>query len=285
MSSLLRVLVCTLHSAMKFCLLCVQNVLLLCRCSAGRREAQERWTASCACEAHSTSATDYQTSNRSAWRWSGGAASDLSSPFADATCMSDRVSGTNPLWFAAHIYNICLQARTWGLETLIQAMVKDQRLNQMLLPASKLRKLVEGYAAYGEKGRCRFRVPFKHLWLILLIVGGANRDAYIGGYIGGDVCILLVTQMLSMRSLNMAVWNNWLTLIRESALKSAICITIHSDFGMLHIEISWTANFYLFLGVHRPLHVPLKPTVCQDFLDVRLLAFSAMKFILFLRTM
>lgn len=45
----------------------------------------------------------------------------------------------------------------------LEAMVKDRKLNSMLLPASKLRKLIEGYKHYGKDGRCQFRTPIKHL--------------------------------------------------------------------------------------------------------------------------
>jgi len=45
----------------------------------------------------------------------------------------------------------------------VEAMVKDRKLNSMLLPASKLRKLIEGYKHYGASGRCQFRTPHKHL--------------------------------------------------------------------------------------------------------------------------
>ena len=45
-----------------------------------------------------------------------------------------------------------------------QAMVRDSKLNSMLLPASKLRKLLMSYAVVGERGRCPFRVPNKRLW-------------------------------------------------------------------------------------------------------------------------
>ena len=45
----------------------------------------------------------------------------------------------------------------------MQAMVKDRKLNPMLLPASKLRKLIEAYQLSGSNGRCQFRVPQKHL--------------------------------------------------------------------------------------------------------------------------
>lgn len=43
-------------------------------------------------------------------------------------------------------------------------MVRDTKLNSMLLPASKLRKLLESYRVVGERGRCPFRVPTKRLW-------------------------------------------------------------------------------------------------------------------------
>ena len=45
-----------------------------------------------------------------------------------------------------------------------QAMVKDTKLNAMLLPASKLKKLLAAHALHGSSGRCRFRVPNKRLW-------------------------------------------------------------------------------------------------------------------------
>ena len=46
----------------------------------------------------------------------------------------------------------------------LQAMVKDTKLNPMLLPASKLKKLIAAHALHAGKGRCGFRVPNKGLW-------------------------------------------------------------------------------------------------------------------------
>jgi len=46
----------------------------------------------------------------------------------------------------------------------LQAMVKDSKLNSMLLPASKLKKLLAAHALHGSRGRCGFRVPNKRLW-------------------------------------------------------------------------------------------------------------------------
>ena len=46
----------------------------------------------------------------------------------------------------------------------VQAMVRDSKLNSMLLPASKLRKLLASYRLVGDRGRCPFRVPSKRLW-------------------------------------------------------------------------------------------------------------------------
>ena len=46
----------------------------------------------------------------------------------------------------------------------MQAMVKDSKLNPMLLPASKLKKLLAAHALHGSRGRCGFRVPNKRLW-------------------------------------------------------------------------------------------------------------------------
>ena len=45
-----------------------------------------------------------------------------------------------------------------------QAMVKDTKLNAMLLPASKVKKLLAAHALHGRSGRCGFRVPNKRLW-------------------------------------------------------------------------------------------------------------------------
>lgn len=43
-------------------------------------------------------------------------------------------------------------------------MVRDQKLNTMLLPASKLRKMIRSYREVGDGARCSFRVPNKRLW-------------------------------------------------------------------------------------------------------------------------
>lgn len=42
----------------------------------------------------------------------------------------------------------------------VQAMVKDTKLNKMLLPASKLKRLIESYHAH--RGAHGFRAPIKH---------------------------------------------------------------------------------------------------------------------------
>jgi nucleolar protein 16 len=46
----------------------------------------------------------------------------------------------------------------------IEGMVMDSKLNRMLLPASKLRKMVAAFHMYSERERCNFRVPSKRLW-------------------------------------------------------------------------------------------------------------------------
>ena len=48
----------------------------------------------------------------------------------------------------------------------VQAMVKDRKLNSMLLPASKLKQMLRSYEAFGQLrgARCAFRVPNKRLW-------------------------------------------------------------------------------------------------------------------------
>ena len=46
----------------------------------------------------------------------------------------------------------------------MQAMVQDTKLNAMLLPASKLKKLLAAHALTGSHQRCGFRVPNKRLW-------------------------------------------------------------------------------------------------------------------------
>lgn len=48
----------------------------------------------------------------------------------------------------------------------VEAMVKDCKLNTMLLPASKLKHMLRAHAMYSQKpgGRCSFRVPHKKLW-------------------------------------------------------------------------------------------------------------------------
>lgn len=46
-----------------------------------------------------------------------------------------------------------------------QGMVKDRKHNSMLLPASKLKKMLHAYDLYGSQpgSRCGFRTPHKHL--------------------------------------------------------------------------------------------------------------------------
>ncbi|DBA86243.1 TPA: hypothetical protein ACH3X1_005745 [Trebouxia sp. C0004] len=48
----------------------------------------------------------------------------------------------------------------------VQAMVKDHKLNSMLLPASKLKQLLRSHSMYSQNpaARCGFRVPTKRLW-------------------------------------------------------------------------------------------------------------------------
>ena len=61
-------------------------------------------------------------------------------------------------------YECCAQGSK-QTKLLAQAMVKDRKLNAMLLPASKLKNLVASYNKYGSsKGRHGFRVPQKRLW-------------------------------------------------------------------------------------------------------------------------
>ena len=43
-------------------------------------------------------------------------------------------------------------------------MVLDRKLNSMLHPAAKLRKMLDSYQTRGSSGRCGFRVPNKRLW-------------------------------------------------------------------------------------------------------------------------
>lgn len=50
------------------------------------------------------------------------------------------------------------------LDLLVQAMVWDTKRNSMLLPASKLSRMIHSYRDIGDKGRCGFRVPHKRLW-------------------------------------------------------------------------------------------------------------------------
>ena len=57
---------------------------------------------------------------------------------------------------------ICL--RTVASRLLMQAMVRDSKLNSMLLPASKLKKLLAAHAVTGSHLRCGFRAPNKRLW-------------------------------------------------------------------------------------------------------------------------
>lgn len=43
-------------------------------------------------------------------------------------------------------------------------MVRDRKLNRMLLPAGKLRRMIAAFQAHGEMGGVDFRVPTKRLW-------------------------------------------------------------------------------------------------------------------------
>lgn len=70
-----------------------------------------------------------------------------------------RAGLSKPTTHQQQILERLIQAHGGDLE----AMVKDRKLNSMLLPASKLRKLIEGYKFYGRTGRCQFRTPIKHL--------------------------------------------------------------------------------------------------------------------------
>lgn len=48
----------------------------------------------------------------------------------------------------------------------VEGMVKDRKLNSMLLPASKLRQMLRSHDAFSQRhgARCAFRVPNKRLW-------------------------------------------------------------------------------------------------------------------------
>ena len=46
----------------------------------------------------------------------------------------------------------------------LQAMVKDTKLNPMLLPASKLKKILAAHDLHGNSGRCGVQSPNKRLW-------------------------------------------------------------------------------------------------------------------------
>jgi Ribosome biogenesis protein Nop16 len=48
--------------------------------------------------------------------------------------------------------------------TDIEAMVRDTKLNRMLIPAGKLRKMIAAFHLWNERERCGFRVPTKRLW-------------------------------------------------------------------------------------------------------------------------
>ena len=49
---------------------------------------------------------------------------------------------------------------------MLQGMVKDRKLNSMLLPASKLGRMLQAYELHSQRdgARCGFRVPNKRLW-------------------------------------------------------------------------------------------------------------------------
>ncbi len=55
-------------------------------------------------------------------------------------------------------------ARICNMEGGAQAMVRDPKLNRMLLPAGKLRRMIAAFQEHGEMGGVDFRVPTKRLW-------------------------------------------------------------------------------------------------------------------------
>ncbi|KAK9811879.1 hypothetical protein WJX72_011665 [[Myrmecia] bisecta] len=48
----------------------------------------------------------------------------------------------------------------------VEAMAKDRKLNTMLHPPGRLKRMLQAYQAFSQTagGRCRFRVPNKRLW-------------------------------------------------------------------------------------------------------------------------
>ena len=62
--------------------------------------------------------------------------------------------------------NTCGQVLAMSRLMLLQAMVKDHKLNSMLLPASKLKQMLRSHSMYSQNSaaRCGFRVPNKRLW-------------------------------------------------------------------------------------------------------------------------
>ena len=62
--------------------------------------------------------------------------------------------------------NTCGQVLAMSRLMLLQAMVKDHKLNSMLLPASKLKQMLRSHSMYSQNpaARCGFRVPNKRLW-------------------------------------------------------------------------------------------------------------------------
>ncbi|KAK9826477.1 hypothetical protein WJX81_003338 [Elliptochloris bilobata] len=75
-----------------------------------------------------------------------------------------RRSGKAPLTKLTTHQRQVMQRLTDAHGDDVEAMVRDTKLNSMLLPASKLHKLLASYKVFGDRGRCPFRVPNKRLW-------------------------------------------------------------------------------------------------------------------------
>mmetsp|Transcript_11264 Transcript_11264/g.33849 ORF Transcript_11264/g.33849 Transcript_11264/m.33849 type:complete len:188 (-) Transcript_11264:187-750(-) len=92
-----------------------------------------------------------------------GAVAELDEDF-DAACSKQRPSGpAPPQRLTAHqraIVSRLLDAHGDDVE----AMVRDRKLNSMLLPGSKLQRMIMAYRMYSDKGGVDFRVPTKRLW-------------------------------------------------------------------------------------------------------------------------
>lgn len=93
----------------------------------------------------------------------GEAAIDFDEDF-EAACGKKRASGASlPAPLTSHQRSIVkrlLEAHGDDIE----AMRRDSKLNSMLLPPAKLKRMIQSYRHYGDRRGVHFRVPIKRLW-------------------------------------------------------------------------------------------------------------------------